>query len=204
MAFQEALNNIIDMYPSFTTEEEIVTNNFKVDCAEYNILVHRVQYGGYTLEHVQDQEPQYYEQTIQRAYATIYVPRNMSHQLIDAINLEGNLVAGKINYLHDEMFQSINPSLIGQVPISYVRRHTDVVTITNKPFEVKENYNLLVNKSYYEEELSEYDITNYDDLDMLLIIDPKSGRKANAYPVGLFVDIGKAIRQVAPTSTHSG
>ena len=199
MAFQVALNNVLHNSQIASSHlesiEEITTRNFREDCANYNVLTHSVQFGGYKEEYIDNEEENYYQQTIQRAYLTAYMPKSLAYQLIDAINVEGNVIAEKIKYVRDDMYETIYPSLIPHVPTSYQRRHTSTNTISTIPFEVDSNYNLLVNKTNYEYFLSEYNITIYDDLEFVLILDPKSGRKANAYP-GLFSEIGKAIRSI--------
>jgi hypothetical protein len=100
------------------------------------------------------------------------------------------------------MYETISPSLINNVPISYSRRHISDVTIDTIPFEVKNIYNLLINKSIYEYFLSHYNIENYDNLEMVLVLDPRSGRMANAYP-GLFSEIGKTIRIIESHNEES-
>lgn len=197
MSFLIALNNILteQLPANLLTAEEITTRNFTEDCATHNILVNKIQFGGYKEDYITDDGPEYFLQTVKRAYVSAYMPKSFAQQFIDNINLEGNCIAEKIKYVRDDMYETIYPSLIPHVPTSYQRRHTSTNTISTIPFEVDSNYNLLVNKTNYEYFLSEFNITNYDDIGYVLILDPKSGREANAYP-GLFSEIGKAVRRI--------
>lgn len=206
MSFQEALTNILSnsTLPSgyLHTEEEITTNNFKVDCAEHNILVDRVQFGRYKTEYINNEESQYIEQIIERAYAILYMKKNIAREFINFINIEGNVIADKVKYIRDDMYETISPSLINNVTISYSRRHINEESIISIPFEVKSIYNIIVSQSNYEYFLSHHNIVNYDNLEMIMVLDPKSGRKANAYP-GLFSEIGKAIRIIESYNEES-
>jgi len=194
MAFQEALDNILTADTSqHQSIMEMSINNFKYDCAEHGVLVHSVQFGGHNVEHITDDGQPYYQQTINRAYVELYMPREKAHRFINEINVEGTVVAEKVRYLHDDMYDTINPGLIQQIPRRYQRRHTSQETLTTLPFELDAIYNLLVSKSNYEYFLERYHITDYEDLEMVFVIDPRTGKKANAYP-GLFSEVGNAIR----------
>lgn len=197
MSFQNALNNVLttQLPAHLQTAEEITTRNFSEDCATHNILVNKIQFGGYKEEHITDDGPEYFLQTVKRAYVSAYMPKSFAQNFIDNINLEGNCIAEKIKFIRDDLYDTIYPTLIPFIPTSYQRRHTDYQSITSTHFEVDQIYNLLVNKTNYEYFLSEFNITNYDDIDYVLILDPKSGREANTYP-GLFSEIGKAIRRI--------
>jgi hypothetical protein len=208
MSFQEALTDILSNSTLLTsylhTEEEITINNFKVDCANYGILIDKVQFGGYKTESVANsiEEPFSIEQIIERAYTIIYMTKDIAYEFINHINIEGNVIAEKIKYVRDDMYDTIYPSLIPNIPTSYSRNHVSDIVINTIPFEIQSIYNLVVNKSNYEYFLSQYSIVNYDNLEMIMVLDPKSGRKANAYP-GLFSEIGKAIRIIESINTHS-
>jgi hypothetical protein len=197
MSFQQALNTILsEQQPNnVQTEEEIVSRNFREDCISHNILVSYLQFGGFKEEYITIEGQSYFEQIVKRAYVTAYMPKLMSQQFIDNINLEGNVIAEKIKFVRDDIYDTIYPSLIPNIPTSYKRTHTDYPLLTSVHFEVDSMYNLLVNKTDYEYFLSEFNITQYEDIDFVLILDAKSGRKAHAYP-GLFYEIGKAVRTI--------
>lgn len=196
MAFQEAINNVLtEENPDFLSIIEMSINNFKYDCAHFNILVHYVQSGGNQVEHILNQEQPYIEHTVYRAYTILYMNREKAYNFINRINLEGTVTADTVKWISDNLYNTINPCLIQNIPTSYTRRHASEEIIDTLPFEVQGTYKLLINKITYEDNLSGYSINNYDNLEMVLVIDTKSGKKVDDHP-GLFSEICRVIRLI--------
>jgi hypothetical protein len=177
--------------------EQIITQNFEDDCISHNVIPLSISFG----EQKQEELDGGFKQTVEKAWTELILPINLVRPFIDAINIEGTVVAEKIKCLRDDMYDTVSPSLIPSYTISFTRSAETLEAISTKPFEEERRCKFIMPKSIYEDDLYDIGLTEYDTVERVFVVDPRTNKKAHAYP-GLFSEIGRAIRVII--NTHSG
>jgi hypothetical protein len=202
MSFQEVIQiyreELIESHTIGTLSvEEIITKNFKDDCIANNMIPIAISFG----EQKQEELDGGFRQSVEKAWTELILPIHLVRPFIDTINFQGIVLAEKIGCLYDDIYDTVSPSLIPSYTISFTRSAETLEAISTKPFEEERRCKFIMPKSIYEDDLYDIGLTEYDTVVRVFVVDPRTDKKANAYP-GLFSEISRVIRLI--TDTHSG
>lgn len=201
MSFQEVIqtyrNEIMESHNiEPLSSDNIIIQNFEDDCITHNVIPINISYGKQNQEELDGG----FRQTVEKAWTELILPINLVRPFIDAINYQGIVLAEKINYLRDDIYDTVSPSLIPSYTISFTRSAETLETISTKPFEEERKCKFLMPKSIYEDELFIIGLDKEDTVGRVFVVDPRTDKKANTQP-GLFSEIARVIRLI--TDTHS-
>lgn len=176
--------------------KEIITQNFEDTCISHNMFPLNISYGDCKQELIDG----IIKQTMEKACIELIMPINLVDDFIEKINYNGIVMAEKIKYIRNEIYDTISSSLIPSCTISVARSAETLEAISIKPFESEEKCYFLIRESTYNLELENIGLTQYDTVGRVFIIDPRTNKNADAYP-GLFTEIYRVMKSI--TNTHS-
>jgi len=187
--------NALDLEGDDAPAEQIIMSNFREAMLSHSFFVSDISFGSHKYETEADPTTSQnsYKEIISRAYVIGYLPRTLARRFMNEINTTHEKIAEPINIMRNDLFNTINPSLVPNIPISYYRVAPTFNELGTKPYRKLEHLNLLDSSDGFAAAAAANGITtDLQDIIQVAVIDPKTSRLANATG-GLFNSIYEAL-----------